>query len=131
MTLSITGMSLNAGAATGPALVLSEPLSFWGGVADNGTIVDVHHPDCGQSVRGRILLLPGGRGSSSSSSSLAELIRADAGPRGIVLGRSDAIVALGAIVAAELYGVRVPVVVAPAAGLPPVATGDVIELVAR
>ncbi len=66
-----------AGEAEGEVLVLDEPLSFWGGVDEtSGAIVDVHHPQRGAIVAGRILVMPAGRGSSSSSSVLAELIRA-------------------------------------------------------
>jgi predicted aconitase with swiveling domain len=56
-------------------------------------------------------VMPSGRGSSSSSSVLAEAVRAGTGPAGIVLREADGIVALGALVAAELYGSEVPVVV--------------------
>jgi predicted aconitase with swiveling domain len=95
--------------------VLTEPLSFWGGIdPGNGEIVDVHHPQRGGNVAGSILVMPGGRGSSSSSSVLAEAIRAGVGPAAIVLGAPDPIVALGAIVARELYGAVVPVVVGAA-----------------
>ena len=62
-------------------------------------------------MTGRVLVMPSGRGSSSSSSVLAEAIRAGTGPVAIVLAEPDPIVALGAIVARELYGVAVPVVV--------------------
>ncbi|MGH2659261.1 MAG: aconitase X swivel domain-containing protein, partial [Actinomycetota bacterium] len=55
---------------------------------------------------------PSGRGSSSSPSVLAEAIRAGTAPAAIVMREADPIVALGAIVARELYGTRVPVVVA-------------------
>jgi len=41
---------------------------------------------------------------------LAEAIRAGTAPAAIVLRESDPIVALGAIVARELYGIEVPVV---------------------
>ena len=58
--------------------------------------------------------MPGGRGSSSSSSVLAELIRRGAGPAAIVLGERDPIIALGAMVAEALYGRTVPVLVADA-----------------
>jgi predicted aconitase with swiveling domain len=64
--------TLVAGQASGPALVLEEPLSFWGGVdTETGDIVDVHHPQRGENVSGRVLVMPSGRGSSSSSSVLA------------------------------------------------------------
>jgi predicted aconitase with swiveling domain len=42
---------------------------------------------------------------------LAEAIRAGTAPAGIVLGEADPIVALGAIVARELFGTTIPVVV--------------------
>ncbi len=55
--------------------------------------------------------MPSGRGSSSSSYVLAEAIRAGTAPAAIVLREPDGIVALGAIVARELYDVNIPVVV--------------------
>jgi len=108
--------TLVPGDASGPALVLSEPLSFWGGVDPaTGEVIDPHHPQHGASVRGTVLVMPGGRGSSSSSSVLAEAIRAGVGPAAIVLTEPDPIVALGAIVARELYGEIAPVVLFPSA----------------
>jgi predicted aconitase with swiveling domain len=107
-----SGRALVPGTARGPALVLSEPLSFWGGLdSHDGRIVDRHHPQVGQSVSGTVLVMPSGRGSSSSSSVLAETIRAGTGPAAIVLAEPDRIVALGALVAVELYGRSIPVVV--------------------
>ena len=104
--------TLVAGEAIGEVLVLTEPLSFWGGIDPaSGDIVDVHHPQRGANVAGSILVMPAGRGSSSSSSVLAEAIRAETAPAAIVLLEPDPIVALGAIVARELYGVTIPVVV--------------------
>ena len=128
MTSQVSGLALTSGAGSGSALVLSDPLSFWGGVDDEGVIVDVHHPHVGASVVGAVLVMPAGRGSSSSSSSLAELIRAGVGPRAIVLHRPDAIVALGSIVAGELYGIHVPVVVVTADLLTGLATGDQLQV---
>jgi uncharacterized protein len=110
--IAVEGVALTSGRATGPVLALDDPLSFWGGVdAVSGAIIDTHHPQVGQSVAGRILMLHSGRGSSSSSSVLAETIRNRVGPAAILLVSSDPILALGCLVAEELYGVRVPVVV--------------------
>jgi predicted aconitase with swiveling domain len=101
-----------AGDADGEVLVLTEPLSFWGGVDQTtGAIVDVHHPQHGANVAGRVLVMPSGRGSSSSSSVLAELIRVGVGPAAILLVTRDPIIALGAAVAETLYRQTVPVVV--------------------
>jgi predicted aconitase with swiveling domain len=72
-------------------------------------VIDVHHPQRGALLTGRVLVMPAGRGSSSSSYVLAEAIRAGTAPAAIVLRDVDPILALGAIVARELYGSRVPV----------------------
>ena len=104
--------SLVAGRASGLALVLEAPLSFWGGIDPaSGLIVDVHHPQHGERVTGTVLVMPSGRGSSSSSTVLAESVRAGTAPAAVVLREPDPIVALGAIVARELYGTAPPVVV--------------------
>jgi predicted aconitase with swiveling domain len=93
------------------ALVLQEPLSMWGGVNPaTGAIIDVRHPQRGTFVKDRVLVMQSVRGSSSSSSVLAESVRAGCGPAAILLGEPDLILAVGAAVAEELYGVRVPIV---------------------
>ncbi|MEO8247277.1 MAG: DUF126 domain-containing protein, partial [Chloroflexota bacterium] len=98
----------------GPALVLDEPLSLWGGLDPaSGVIVDARHPQRGSSVSGWVLVMRAVRGSSSSSSVLAEAARAGTAPLAIVLGERDLILAVGGAVAAELYGVHIPVVVWP------------------
>lgn len=105
------GYALAPGRAEGAPLVLDEPLSFWGGVdPDTGSIIDTHHPQVGASLTARMVVLPGSRGSSSSSSVLAETIRNGTGPAALVLGSRDPILALGSLVARELYGRTVPVI---------------------
>lgn len=107
----VSGTALHDGEASGRVLKLDGPLSFWGGVDESGTVVDRHHPQCGASLRNRVLAMTSGRGSSSSTSVLAELLRTGNGPAAVVMTEPDAIVALGAIVAGELYGCAVPIVV--------------------
>ncbi len=105
------GRTLVPGEARGPVLVLSEPLSFWGGLDPaTGAIIDAHHPQLGAVVTGTVLVMPGGRGSSSSSSVLAEAIRAGTAPAAIVLAEADPIIALGALVALELYEASIPII---------------------
>lgn len=107
----LTAAPLVPGRAQGPVLAIAEPLSLWGGVDPaSGVIVEPRHPDHGRSVAGHILVMPAARGSSSSSSVLAELLRGRVGPLGIVLGTTDEILVVGAVVARELYGVECPVV---------------------
>lgn len=125
----IEGRLLVAGRATGDALVLDEPLSFWGGLdPTTGEIVEVGHPQRGARVTGRILVMPSGRGSSSSATVLAEAIRRGRGPSGIVLRDPDGIVAIGALVAGELYGSTIPVVVCAANAYEAIRDGSAITL---
>jgi predicted aconitase with swiveling domain len=123
------GRMLVDGSATGRALVLDEPLSLWGGLDPaTGEIVEAGHPQRGQVVTGRILVMPSGRGSSSSATILAEAVRAGTAPAGIVLGESDEIIAIGALVASELYGIPLPIVVATTGTLASIEEGGEISL---
>jgi len=108
----VQGEVLVAGeAGFGPALVLSAPISFWGGVdAKTGRIADVRHPEHGRSIAGRVLFLPGTIGSSSASAVLMELVHNGNAPAALVLHEPDAILLLGLIVAKEM-GWRTPVAV--------------------
>ena len=121
----IQGRTLHPGTATGEPIRLTAPLSFWGGTDEHGRIVDAHHPQCGAVLTGRILLMESGRGSSSASSVLAEQIRAHTAPAAIILTRPDPIIPLGALVAAELYNLNLPVVVASYEAIPDHALLDV------
>jgi uncharacterized protein len=123
------GRRLADGRAAGTALVLGEPLSFWGGLdAREGTIIDERHPQRGQSVQGRVLVMPGGRGSSSSSSVLAEAIRGGTGPAAILLSRPDEIVTLGALVIGLLDGTSCPVLELLPADYARLVSGDHVEV---
>lgn len=87
----------------GPALILSAPISFWGGIdPKSGRIIDVRHPECGQSVAGSVLFLPSTIGSSSASAVLMELVHGGHAPAALVLHEPDAILLLGLIVAREM-----------------------------
>lgn len=106
------GRVLADGEAEARALVLGAPLSLWGGMDPaTGTLVDPRHPQHGAGLSGRVLVMPAVRGSSSASSVLAEAARVGVAPAAILLGEVDLILAVGAAVAEELYGARIPVVV--------------------
>ena len=116
---------LVAGEARGEVLKLDEPLSFWGGVdPETGEITDLRHPQSGMSVKGKVIMMPFGRGSSSGSSVVAEGIRSGSGPSGIIMMEADEIIALGSIVADEIYGKAMPVVVVEKTQYETIKTGD-------
>ena len=117
------------GSARGSALVLDEPLSMWGGLdPETGEIIDRRHPQAGTIVSGRVLVLPFGRGSSSSSSVLAEAIRLGTAPAAIVMAEPDDIILLGALAAEELYNITCPIVVVDADSYASIRTEDQVSI---
>lgn len=106
----LSGRVLHPGSGRGEVVELDEPLSFWGGTNAAGEVIDAHHPQRGCRLAGKVVVMTSGRGSSSSSAVLAEQIRAGTAPAAIVLEEPDTIVVIGALVAAELYDVAIPVV---------------------
>jgi predicted aconitase with swiveling domain len=113
MSAAISARVLIGGEAAGEVLRLDEPLSLWGGLdPETGRIIDPRHPQHGEVVTGRILVLPYGRGSSSASAILLESVRQSTAPSAVVLREVDGILALGAAVAREMYERCPPVLVA-------------------
>ena len=109
--MSITSRILTPGSAKAATLVLSEPLSFWGGFdPQTGIILDQHHPQAGVCVKDRILVLPAARGSGGTPACIAESLRRKVGPAGVILKAADINIATGTLVAKTLYGTNCPVV---------------------
>jgi predicted aconitase with swiveling domain len=94
------GRTIKEGQAQGRALVSREPIGFFGGVdPDTGVVVEPGHELEGESVAGKILVFPTGKGSTVSSYILYRLRKAGLAPAGIINAESEAIVAVGAIIA--------------------------------
>ncbi|MBA8877310.1 aconitase X swivel domain-containing protein [Phyllobacterium myrsinacearum] len=103
MTQLQTEILVHGQPADAEALVLTAPISFWGGVnPKTGLIADVRHPQHGIAVTGKVLCLPGTIGSSSAAAVLLELVYAGLAPAAIILHEPDAILLLGLIVAQEM-----------------------------
>ena len=112
MVKTFTGRPVVAGAAEGTAIVSGEPISFWGGVSPRtGEITDRRHELSGAIVTGKVFVFPYGKGSSTASAILLEAIRAGTAPAAIINLKVAPILALGAIIAEELYHRTVPIVV--------------------
>lgn len=108
---AVEGEVLFPGRAEGRLLRLTAPLSFWGGIDPlTGCIILASHPERTACVAGRVLALAEPIGSSSSSV-LLELIHNGKAPAALLLGRPDAILIVGCLVAREL-GMAAPPVVA-------------------
>jgi predicted aconitase with swiveling domain len=114
MSQVITTRTLVSGNAVGEVIAL-EPLSFWGGFdVQTGRVCEPRHPQFECVLTGKIVKMVSGRGSSSSSSIIAEAIRLGTAPLAFLLRETDAIIATGGMVAAELYNLHCPVLVVSA-----------------
>jgi len=121
-------IQLLPGTAEGRVLKLPS-LSLWGGVDPfSGRLTDPALPHCGESVKDRVLMVGEPVGSSSSSAVLLELLHAGNAPAAIVLGRADAIVALGVLVAREMEWATIPLVVMAPAEQDKVTDGTVLKI---
>lgn len=129
MKLRLKGRAVVAGSATGQAVVSKRPLSLWGGLdAATGRITDRLHDRFGQVVAGRVFAFPTGKGSSTASAVLLECVRSGTAPAAIINSSLDPILALGAIVADELYGRFPPVLVLPNEAFASLADGDQVSV---
>ena len=101
---------LHPGEARGEVLALDEPLSFWGAFDPrDGVIIDASHPQRGQCIAGKILMMERTRGSGTAPGGMAEAIRLATAPAAIILIEPDVNLAVGAMVAHELYGRSCPI----------------------
>lgn len=125
MAIAFSTTTQIAGEATGEILKLGKPISFWGGVdPKTGRISDPRHPNHDADIAGKILVLPGMIGSSSSSYIMLELMSLRLAPAALVVAEPDAILGLGVVVAKEMNYGSIPVVVLPKAEQERLATGQ-------
>jgi predicted aconitase with swiveling domain len=95
----LKGRIIYKGKAEGEALVTSQPISFYGGVDPNtGIILEKGHEMQGQSVKGKILVFPQGKGSTVGSYTLYRMKKNGTAPSGMINKECETIVAVGAII---------------------------------
>ena len=88
-----------SGCASGAALVTEEPISFLGNVnPETGVVVDPDHELYGKCISGKILIFPGGKGSTVGSYVIYQLKKRGLAPVAMINIRSEPIVAVGAII---------------------------------
>jgi predicted aconitase with swiveling domain len=94
------GRSICAGTAEGEALVTTMGISFFGGVdPDSGVVVEKGHELEGQTVAGKILVFPTGKGSTVGSYTIYRLSKAGKAPLAILNAECEPITAVGCIIA--------------------------------
>jgi len=95
----LKGRIIYKGKAEGEALVTSQPISFYGGVDPaTGVVIEKGHELQGQSVKGKILVFPTGKGSTVGSYTLYRMKKNGTAPAGMINGECETVVAVGAII---------------------------------
>ncbi|MEA3441403.1 MAG: DUF126 domain-containing protein [Chloroflexota bacterium] len=96
----LRGRSIYKGRAEGETLVTSMGISFFGGVdPESGVVVEKGHELEGQSITGKVLVFPTGKGSTVGSYTLYRLKKNGAAPLAIVNAECETITAVGCIIA--------------------------------
>ena len=98
--MKLQGRTIYGGRAEGQALVTRMGISFFGGVdPDTGVVVEKGHELEGQSIRGRVLVFPTGKGSTVGSYTLYRLKKNGMAPAAILNAACEPITAVGCIIA--------------------------------
>ncbi len=98
--MRLQGRKIYQGIAQGEALVTSMGISFFGGVdPDTGIVVEKGHQLEGQSISGKVLVFPTGKGSTVGSYTLYRLKMNGVAPAAIVNAQCETITAVGCIIA--------------------------------
>lgn len=99
MTTKLKAHVVSRGMAQGVALVTSQPISFLGSVdVKRGIIVEKGHELEGQSISGKVLVFPGGKGSTVGSYAIYQLKKNGVAPVAMINVKAEPIVAVGAII---------------------------------
>jgi predicted aconitase with swiveling domain len=109
--LTLKGYGVVKGNAEGPALVSEKNISLWGGLnPQTGLIIDKRHELYGQQVKGKVLVFPYGKGSTTGAIVLLEAVRCGNAPAAIINVKTEPILASGALMAQIFYKKKIPIV---------------------
>jgi predicted aconitase with swiveling domain len=122
--MEIEGTCIMPGIGEGTVLATGQPISFWGCVNPaTGRISDKRHDLYGESISGKVLIFPYGKGSSTGSLMILELLRLNLAPAGIINARTEPLLATGPIVGKHFYGKSFPIVTVAAQDIAVLKTG--------
>ena len=98
--MKLAGRTIFPGSASGQALVSRMGISFYGGVdPDMGVVTEAGHDLQGQSIAGKVLVFPSGKGSTVGSYILYRLQKNGCAPAAIINAECETITAVGCIIA--------------------------------
>ena len=108
--MEIAGICILPGISSGQILSTRQPISFWGCVDPaTGKISDKRHALFGESISGKVLVFPFGKGSSTGSLMILELLRLELAPAAIINIRTEPLLATGPVVGKYFYGKTFPI----------------------
>jgi len=98
--MKLEGRKIYPGIAKGETLATAMGISFFGGVdPESGVIVERGHELEGQSISGKVLVFPRGKGSTVGSYTLYRLKTNGMAPVAIINAECETITAVGCIIA--------------------------------
>jgi uncharacterized protein len=97
--MKLKGRKIFSGTVEGEALVSHMGISFYGGVdPDTGVILEKGHDLEGQSIAGKVLVFPSGKGSTVGSYTLYRLKAKSMAPAAVINAETETITAVGCII---------------------------------
>jgi predicted aconitase with swiveling domain len=97
--MKLKGRKVYKGIAEAEAIVTKDGISFYGGVdPETGRVVEVGHELEGQSITGKVLVFPTGKGSTVGSYTMYRMKKNNTAPVAIVNKEIDTIIAVGCII---------------------------------
>lgn len=97
--MKLQGRKVYKGIAEAEAIVTKDGISFYGGVdPDTGKVVEVGHELEGQTITGKVLVFPTGKGSTVGSYTMYRMKKNNTAPVAIVNKEIDTIIAVGCII---------------------------------
>lgn len=95
---------ISRGYAEGEAIVTTEHISFLGGINKETGVIEGESELKGKSIADKILVFPGGKGSTVGTYVLLNLKKNGIAPKAIINRKTESIIAVGAVIS------RIPLV---------------------
>ncbi len=109
--IKLKGRSITSGVAEGEAMVTNEALGFSHGLdPTTGQIGDSGHEWFGKSVKGKVLVFPYGKGSTTGGLYILEAAKRGNAPAAVINVETDPVIAAGFILVKILYDEKIPVI---------------------
>jgi uncharacterized protein len=109
--INLKGRGITGGVIEGEAIVSREPMSFSHGLDPNtGKVTDSSHEWLGKDIRGKVMVFPYGKGSTTGSLYILEAAKRGNVPAAVINLETDPVIAGGFILASVFYDKQIPVI---------------------